>query len=364
MDNSEARPALYYPYIHIRSEHWLKATLLCVPSVTRMVPEGYVPDDEERIALYKQLDGPGGPLLRSVPASSAAAHQVQHKLLENIRSHRAEIDKRFSRDKTSDDDQYWIQDGKFNHDLLKYLLKNNLAWPSRINPCLGERSWIELHPKLGSAIMTTLGLSIAREQNYDIVTPSSSFHERLLTTNTDSIFEVLLYGEPESPVSREQAERDLGQLVITLSGVNFEALAAEDIPELKASKHFLAFRELLCQNVRHIDRRDGEEAYRQGLRNAAEEIVDAWARTKSDVSRSIKSALFAESPVISAEALRWLLERSAEPYTLGALTLGVVMAGGTSLYSRWRNGPCQYLTEVVGKQKEELRLMFPLGIER
>src|ERR1700752_4034570 len=138
MDNSEARPALYYPYIHIRSEHWLKATLLCVPSVTRMVPEGYVPDDEERIALYKQLGGPGGPLLRSVPASSAAAHQVQHKLLENIRSHRAEIDKRFSRDKTSVDDQYWIQDGKFNHDLLKYLLKNNLAWPSRINPCLGE----------------------------------------------------------------------------------------------------------------------------------------------------------------------------------------------------------------------------------
>ena len=35
------QPALYYPYIHIRSENWLKATLLCVPAVKRIVPENY-----------------------------------------------------------------------------------------------------------------------------------------------------------------------------------------------------------------------------------------------------------------------------------------------------------------------------------
>jgi hypothetical protein len=29
--NPLQRAALYYPYIHIRSEHWLKATLLCAP---------------------------------------------------------------------------------------------------------------------------------------------------------------------------------------------------------------------------------------------------------------------------------------------------------------------------------------------
>ena len=31
-------PALYYPDIHIRNEHWLKATLLFAPTVNAFVP--------------------------------------------------------------------------------------------------------------------------------------------------------------------------------------------------------------------------------------------------------------------------------------------------------------------------------------
>jgi hypothetical protein len=46
------RPALYYPYIHIRSEDWLKATLLCVPVVKRLIPENYDPEDTGNIAPY------------------------------------------------------------------------------------------------------------------------------------------------------------------------------------------------------------------------------------------------------------------------------------------------------------------------
>src|SRR5579884_858666 len=46
------RAALYYPYIHIRSEHWLKATLLCAPVVKRIVPDGYVPEDQANIRKY------------------------------------------------------------------------------------------------------------------------------------------------------------------------------------------------------------------------------------------------------------------------------------------------------------------------
>jgi hypothetical protein len=35
INETVVRPVLYYPYIHIRSEHWLKATLLCVPTSAR-----------------------------------------------------------------------------------------------------------------------------------------------------------------------------------------------------------------------------------------------------------------------------------------------------------------------------------------
>ena len=64
------RSALYYPYIHIRSEEWLKATLLCIPAVKRMVPDGYDPEDDPWIVPYSKLRGPYGELVQTVPALS------------------------------------------------------------------------------------------------------------------------------------------------------------------------------------------------------------------------------------------------------------------------------------------------------
>jgi hypothetical protein len=50
MPTAIERPALYYPYIHVRTEDelWLKATLLLHPSVIRMVPRDYAPEDPVR----------------------------------------------------------------------------------------------------------------------------------------------------------------------------------------------------------------------------------------------------------------------------------------------------------------------------
>src|SRR5260370_12774593 len=91
------RPALYYPYIHIRSEHWLKGTLLCVPTVKRIVPEGYVPEDLPLIRKYAEIEGPNGALLQAVPASSQATNDAQLRLLENLREHEAQIHPKYAR---------------------------------------------------------------------------------------------------------------------------------------------------------------------------------------------------------------------------------------------------------------------------
>ena len=71
--------ALYYPYIHIRSVSWLKATLLCVPAVKRIVPEDYAPEDDSAILPYVRISGPNGPLLQAVPAATAGAMAAQDR---------------------------------------------------------------------------------------------------------------------------------------------------------------------------------------------------------------------------------------------------------------------------------------------
>jgi hypothetical protein len=68
------RDALYYPYIHIQDANWLKATLLCFPSVRRMVPGNYEPDDSRK-----------QPLLSSVDLFSKGATKAEVNLLEKLK---------------------------------------------------------------------------------------------------------------------------------------------------------------------------------------------------------------------------------------------------------------------------------------
>src|SRR5712692_8346145 len=85
-----ARTALYYPYIHIRSEHWLKATLLFAPTVKRIVPEQYTPEDLPSIVRYANIVGTYGALLQNVPAYSPAADDAQQRLQIKLREHESE----------------------------------------------------------------------------------------------------------------------------------------------------------------------------------------------------------------------------------------------------------------------------------
>lgn len=370
--NNLVRPALYYPYIHIRSEHWLKATLLCAPAVKRIVPEDYEPEDTPNIAKYTRIAGPHGHLLQAVPAYSIAADKSQRRLLEKIKDHLSAIKKRYERQDTLGPDEYWIHDAKFNGDLLRYLIGSNLAWHTE-DPhhpgAHGHRNWYALHPVLGSAIMTTLGLSIAREQQFDVVTPNPSFHETLLSTEEDGIFEALLdpSGKKTNAPTNAQTRNDLGQLVISLTGVNYQALSPEDIPEIQASKHFTTFQTMIRKAAQGITPSPNHDEYKEILEAAAGDIIEAWDGTKQDVGKTIKKALSATAYSMSSSALTtYFTQANVKHAIIGAgvgvgikfLEEGVKLAG-----TRGKPRPYQYLTEVVNAQREALRLTFPLGLD-
>src|SRR3982750_2389700 len=83
------RHALYYPYIHIRDENWLKGTLLGFQQVRRIVPNQFTLKDKAITKRYAELKGADGkPLLQPVLIDS---HQVREsqawlrtRLLERI----------------------------------------------------------------------------------------------------------------------------------------------------------------------------------------------------------------------------------------------------------------------------------------
>jgi hypothetical protein len=361
------RPALYYPYIHVRSEQWLKATLLYVPVVKRIVPSSYAPADTPAILKFTKIVGSQGELLQAVPSFSAAAMEAQESLLEKLRHHRVKIERKFGRESAPPRDQYWIHVAKFNDKLLGFLLKSRLAWPSAHPNSYGDRDWFATHPTLGSAIMTTLGLSIAHEQGYDIVTPSSKAHEMLLTTKANNIFDTLISDDqPEPQRSLWQASQDLGQLVITLSGINLNAIVPEDIPELQGSKHFARFQQLLRVKAKDIAVTGNVEDYKQKLQVQAEEIVGAWHDARNGLGIHLRELLFEPSLVLAGEALKATFKKTGavELLIAGGVSVGILIVKGIGLKETHDRGDAyRYLTEVKQAQKKILRLTFPLGLE-
>jgi hypothetical protein len=368
MEDAHERPALYYPYIHIRSEHWLKATLMCVPTVKRIVPETYLPEDLPPIIKYTNVIGPNGPLLQAVPPSSPAAEQSQQRLLEYLREHEAEILRKYQRNHAPSHDGYWVHDAKFNIELLNYLRDHNLAWLSSDPGAYGHRTWYAVHPNLGSAIMTTLGLSIAREQHYDIVTPSAEFHEALLATRENEVFNTLLSIKEQKAIpTLAQVRHDLGQIVITMTGINYEALRPEDICELQYSKHFQTFQHLLRSSGRNVDLGDDPQDYEEGLKREAAAIIAAWHQTKSDISGGLKDILFETGLTMSGEALKVLIKgpEITDLAVAGGVAIALLLSrGGRFREKQVQANPYQYLTEITKAQNEALRLTFPLGLER
>src|SRR5579871_1372062 len=370
MDNRDMgfRPALYYPYIHIRSEHWLKATLLCAPAVKRIVPDVYNPEDSAQITKYTKIAGPNGLLLQAVPSASDAADQAQLRMLGQIQGHLQEIRDKYGRSKSPAQDEYWIHDAKFNGELLRFLVDNSLAWSSGDPHDLhGHRTWYALHPVLGSAVMMTLGLSIAQEQHYDVVTPTSLFHETLLSTTEDGIFGALMNPLTQLAATSSQTRNDLGQLVVTLTGVNYQALRPEDIPELQSSKHFTAFLKTIRQTAHTVNPQLEPEEYKQSLKDAAEKIIEEWQGIHGDVGGTLRKTLAASAYALSGAALTTYLTHTDVQHAVIGAGVGVgvrFLEAGIGLLRCWRKPrPHQYLTEIVSAQNEMLRLTFPIGLE-
>jgi hypothetical protein len=359
------RPALYYPYIHIRSEHWLKATLLCAPNVRRIVPSSYEPEDIPNIARYTKIEGLDGPLLQAVDASLDGA---QSRLLEKFREHHPRILGQFNRKEAIGFEEYMIHDAKLSEELVAYLLEHDLAWPrEHTAERFGNRGWYALHPLLGSAIMSTLGLSIAREHHFDIVTPSRNVHETLLATEESRVFETLLgYGADQAPTT-SQARNELAQLTISLCGINLQALNPEDISELQRSKYFQEFQALIRLQAHNIERDGDASHYKAQMKLAAERIVDAWQETKTGLNKSLRAALYESGFILTQEVLRGLTGNTDQTTLLisGAMAIGLIVfrKPGDQRESE-ESRPYQYLTEVMEKQNEFAQLTFPLGLER
>jgi hypothetical protein len=354
------RPALYYPYIHIRDENWLKGTLLAFQQVRRILPNKFTVKDEAITRPYAELKGPAGPLLEPVFVIAPEIETTQTWLRTRINERLDEIIVRYAEDQVPENlrggpEAFQMHVGKIlDQPLLELLKTKHLAWHSREPGEPDSHNWITMHPKLGAAMMSILALAIARLKGLSVVTVSGATHLELLANHENQVFEKLL--EVPVPVGdispSEVTVEELAHVILTI-GFDLTRLTPQQICELlKEGKDLQSFRKTVATFASRIPAGLDAEEREKRLRIEAEAVLDAWndysGMLPSFAKEALVDATLDKAPDKAMEMGGLALGGAAASTVIGALPgliLSVAVTAGVNMF-RKRDTPLRFLTKV------------------
>lgn len=192
-------PALYFPYIHVRDEDWLKSAALYWPSVRRLVPAGYPKRDSSTARTFAQA----GVLIDEDPEEFSDL--VGWDLVTYLHSNADELGARYhvgrveAEDWPTHETRYpsdpssqlgWIHVTKFAPGALEALEDHGIAVRGRDNGNrFGHgRDWIGLHPHLAGAYMTALAGKVSDAAHFQPLTDQNELNRATSTTEvTDAV---------------------------------------------------------------------------------------------------------------------------------------------------------------------------------
>lgn len=218
--------ALYYPYIHIEDINWLRANLLLFPRVERMIPDGFTPDRDGPGVSEFTMRGEKGeePLLSPTNLFSDRSIEAQKNLATKLRRDSAngllqELYGKKSTRKMLEQGDYGFQINvwKLYGELRNALQDGRLAWRPP-NPELYDvrGDYVEVHPQVGQAVMSTLAVACSDSGGLDIVGDyrSGALHRCLLEKDLDGIYDSWLSLERRIDPPREATGEELMDFIL------------------------------------------------------------------------------------------------------------------------------------------------------
>jgi hypothetical protein len=206
------QPGLYFPYIHVRDNEWLKTAALYWPTIRRLVPHGYEKRDSPVATTFVDA----GILVDEDPGYRSSS--VGFDLLQVMQANADELIRDYSLNRAKEDwdgrrwaerrgpDHQnprlaWIHVAKFPPGLVDFLSAHGLAERGRPMPTAWpehgrQENWIGLHPALAGAYMTVLATRMSEERRFDPLTDQSDLR---VATPADTVRSAvrLLLGDPQ-----------------------------------------------------------------------------------------------------------------------------------------------------------------------
>lgn len=190
--------ALYYPYIHVRDDTWLKYAALYWPAITRLVPPDYRPADSPvasafvRAGMLSDLDPAihsRGDVFGFLEMVSERADELRARFGLQHLDEWPEQDRFQAAGENPDPRLAYLHVTKLPDDLVNSIVDNGLG----VLPphgCSGQ--WIGMHPDLAAVYMCELVSRLARHESLQPITDQELPHTAFLERNVDRIADVLL----------------------------------------------------------------------------------------------------------------------------------------------------------------------------
>jgi hypothetical protein len=366
-----SKHALYYPYIHIRDQNWLKATLLTFRQVKRMVPREFVLRDYALVKDYLELEGPVGPLLDSANLYSPRVQTAYARLAKLVETNGEYLQTKYSKAVTAAEflsgpkafqiHRYKIVDPH----LFELLDKHKLFWYSREQTEADWEDWITVNPKVGAAIMSTLALAVGVEEGLDVVTPSALAHDSLLAHKEDDVFDALLGLEKaDFGINAGVAPEELAQVVVSLS-FDFTRLSAQNIKDLLCEgKDLGRFLDRVSAFSQAIPPGLGEEERTKQVKRKAEEIILEWEFFRGTLPAFAREAIAEKSieelPKKFFEAIPEIALGSVVTTAVAGIpgiAISLLTSAAVKTY-QGRNGPYKFLNRIDKVQQSNIGNLY------
>lgn len=333
-----ARGALYYPYIHIRDLNWLKANLLIFPNITRMIPKDFTPDDSCGVEKFTQSFDGKPPLLQQADLWSDRSQQAQKNLASKLQidAENQEFVLTYGRDAAralADEHGFGFQihAQKLSDELRVALTSHNkLAWePVRPEPYVADSGYIEVHPRVGEAVMSTLAVACAQASGLDIVGDERSgpLHQCLLEKDLDAIYSAWLDSSSQIEDPQAATGEELFEFVLGIPG-DLSMLSAEKLRGIVAEHEPI---DELIRTLRYraakIPAMDPGKEREDAFKQAASDVMQKWDNDRNNLSGFVREFFSADAANLTTSFASKVADKTLTGMAIGTATTTAAVGG-------------------------------------
>ncbi|RDI27616.1 DUF6236 family protein [Lentzea flaviverrucosa] len=282
--------ALYYPYIHVQDNLWLKYAALYWPRITRLVPNTYRTTDSSVAEAFVRAG-----VLSDLEPGHLEGHQWMFFRMVEERSD--DLRARYSvrnldrwpaqnrhaaAGEGADPRLIYLHPQKFDRFVFERLLASDLG----VLHTADDGKWIGMHPDLANVYICQLVEFLARREWLHPVTDDPLAHDASLGWDLERMAEVLL-DIPRRPRQRDATQQFVEAAVHTVVPEGLAGVPVEKILELRETfpKEFHRFRAHIGDRFTELK---ADRTTKLHIDVAVDELVRAELVELEDKLRSIK----------------------------------------------------------------------------